>query len=107
MTEKKPTFNEVFLPFRVKKSTTLAPINHFKQSREVIVLDGEGEVKTEYASILNGMSADFYRYPFIIVRRSITVGCNEGVLLKTTLYAIYAPTCLGPGSQDNKPGFCS
>ena len=33
----KPTFDEIFLPFRVKKGTTLAPINYFDQ--DVIILD--------------------------------------------------------------------
>ncbi|KAG8857092.1 hypothetical protein FRB91_011837 [Serendipita sp. 411] len=37
-----PTFSETFLPFRVRKGVTLAPINHFKAKKEIIVLDDSG-----------------------------------------------------------------
>ncbi|KAG8823108.1 hypothetical protein FRC17_009407 [Serendipita sp. 399] len=37
-----PTFSETFLPFRVRKGVTLAPINHFRTKKEVIVLDDNG-----------------------------------------------------------------
>jgi len=32
----KPTFNELFLPFRVKKGTTLAPVNYFDQEITIV-----------------------------------------------------------------------
>lgn len=35
-----PKFDQIFLPFRVKKGTTLAPINYFDQ--DVVVLDSVG-----------------------------------------------------------------
>lgn len=41
---KKPTFEETFRPFRVKKGTDLAPSNYFRAMKgEIIVLDDEGE----------------------------------------------------------------
>jgi chromatin assembly factor 1 subunit A len=52
----KPTFNELFLPFRVKKGTTLAPINYFDQ--EVTIIEpgvskkqGKGSFKGMWFSI--------------------------------------------------------
>lgn len=52
----KPTFNELFLPFRVKKGITLAPINYFDQ--DVIVVE-PGISKRQGKSSLKGMLFNF------------------------------------------------
>jgi hypothetical protein len=55
---KKPAFEEIFRPFRVKKGTDLAPSNYFKLLKnDVIVLDHDGDdtMKTDNKSAPEGL----------------------------------------------------
>jgi hypothetical protein len=65
-------FQEVFLPFRVKKGSTLAPINYFKSIiKEIIVLDHEDEdISMDPGKALHGIDLSIsYRAILIMCRK--------------------------------------